>query len=398
MKFNELISSLTDADNALRSEAVKAVNLALVVRNWLFGWYIVEFEQNGEDRAKYGKKLIEQIARSLKKQGVSGCAVTNLRNFRVFYDRFVEKGDIHDSQIHQTVSGEFRILLPNTTNSTECGTKPSPLKSQTLSGEFGKQYQNSQKTAIRSIIAELSSRFTLSWSHYLLLIQLDNPEERRFYEIEATRENWSFRELKRQIGASLYERLVLSRDKEKIKQLSQEGLLIEKPGDIVRDPYVLEFLELEQRASYSESELETAIIDKLEKFLLELGKGYLFEARQKRFTFDERHFYVDLVFYNRFLRCYVLVDLKIDDLTHQDLGQMQMYVNYFDREVKMEDENPTIGILLCKRKSEAIVEMTLPPDSNIFASKYQLYLPDKAELQRQINEAADLINDEGVDQ
>ncbi|MDO5580549.1 MAG: DUF1016 N-terminal domain-containing protein [Planctomycetia bacterium] len=151
MKFNELISSLTDADNALRSEAVKAVNLALVVRNWLFGWYIVEFEQNGEDRAKYGKKLIEQIARSLKNQGVLGCAVTNLRNFRVFYDRFVEKGDIHDFQIHQTLSGEFRILLPNTINSTECGAKPSPLKSQTLSDEFGKQYHNSKKTAVFSI-------------------------------------------------------------------------------------------------------------------------------------------------------------------------------------------------------------------------------------------------------
>ncbi len=230
------------------------------------------------------------------------------------------------------------------------------------------------------------------------MCQLDNPEERNFYEIEASKENWSFRELKRQIGASLYERIVLSRDKDEVKRLSQEGLIIEKPIDIVRDPYVLEFLELEQPATYSESQLETAIIDKLEKFLLELGKGYLFEARQKRFTFDERHFYVDLVFYNRFLRCYVLVDLKTDDLTHQDLGQMQMYVNYFDRKVKMEDENPTVGILLCKRKSDAIVEMTLPADSNIFASKYQLYLPNKAELQRQINEVTEQINREGTDQ
>lgn len=377
MKFQDLISELTNADLVLRSETVRAINLALVVRNWLFGWYIVEFEQNGEDRAKYGDGLIKQIAGQLKKKGVSGCALSNLKNIRMFYDRFSYKSD-------------FIPFLTNPNGESK--------KSQTLSGEFGNTFLKLQNTSFRTLMSELSSRFMLSWSHYLLLSQLDNPEERKFYEIEASRENWSFRELKRQIGVSLYERLVLSRDKDEIKRLSQEGLIVEKPVDIVRDPYILEFLELERPATYSESQLETAIIDKLENFLLELGKGYLFEARQKRFSFDERHFYVDLVFYNRFLRCYVLIDLKTDDLTHQDLGQMQMYVNYFDREVKMEDETPTIGILLCKRKSDAIVEMTLPPNSNIFASKYQLYLPDKAELQRQINEAADQVNRKGGDE
>jgi predicted nuclease of restriction endonuclease-like (RecB) superfamily len=182
----------------------------------------------------------------------------------------------------------------------------------------------------------------------------------------------------------LFERLALSRDKEEIRKLAQQGLVIEKAADIVKNPYVLEFLELEERASYSEHDLETAIIDKLEHFLLELGKGFLFEARQKRFTFDSDHFYVDLVFYNRMLRCYVLIDLKVDKLIHQDLGQMQMYVNYFDRHVKTDEEGPTIGMVLCHRKNDALVELTLPKDSNIYAAEYQLYLPSKEELRKKL--------------
>ena len=192
------------------------------------------------------------------------------------------------------------------------------------------------------------------------------------------------RELKRQIASSLYQRLALSRDKDEIKRLAREGQVVEKAADLIKNPLVLEFLDLQEHPHYSENELETAIIDKIESFLLELGKGFLFEARQKRFTFDNDHFFVDLVFYNRLLRCYVLIDLKRDKLTHQDLGQMQMYVNYFDRHVKLEDELPTVGIVLCHRKSDALVEMTLPADTNIFASKYQLYLPSKEELKRQL--------------
>ena len=193
---------------------------------------------------------------------------------------------------------------------------------------------------------------------------------------------WSLPELKRQVASALYERLALSRDKQKVRKLAEEGQILVKPEDILKEPYVLEFLGLEEKASYSETELETAIISHLERFLLELGKGFLFEARQKRFTFDEDHFFVDLVFYNRLLRCYVIIDLKLDKLTHQDLGQMQMYVNYFDRYVKTPGENPTIGILLCQQKKDAIVELTLPPDANIHAKEYQLYLPSK-ELLRQ---------------
>ena len=227
----------------------------------------------------------------------------------------------------------------------------------------------------------------MSWSHSASLIQMANSQERRFYEIEAAEQNWSLRELKRQFNSSLDERLALSRDKADVQALSRKGQVLAKPKDAMKDPIVLEFLGLEEKPAYSESDLETAIIDKLQHFLFELGKGFLFQARQYRITFDDKHFWVDLVFYNRLLRCFVLIDLKIGELTHQDLGQMQMYVNYFDRRVMTEDENPTVGIVLCKTKNDAVVEMTLPQSNEtIFASRYQLYLPSKEELRRQVRE------------
>ena len=216
-------------------------------------------------------------------------------------------------------------------------------------------------------------------------MRIENHEERRFYEIESYNQNWSVRHLQRQVASSLYERLALSRDKNEVMRLANEGITIEKPSDILKNPLTLEFLGLRPDASYSESKLEEVIINKLQMFLLELGKGFLFESRQKRFTFDEDNFFVDLVFYNRLLQCYVLIDLKTDKLTHQDLGQMQMYVNYYDRFVKTEHENPTIGILLCTDKSDAMVEITLPENNNqIFASKYQTILPSKEELKKLI--------------
>jgi len=210
--------------------------------------------------------------------------------------------------------------------------------------------------------------------------------ERSFYEIEAANSGWSLRELKRQFNSGLYERLALSRDQDGVRKLAAEGQIISRPEDLLKEPYVLEFLGLDEKARYSESDLETAIIDRLEHFLLELGKGFLFEARQKRFTFDEEHFFVDLVFYNRLLRCYVLIDLKIGKLTHQHLGQMQMYVNYFDRLVKLDDEHPTVGMILCRKKNDALVEITLPKDANIHAREYQLYLPDKELLRQKLLE------------
>jgi len=231
-----------------------------------------------------------------------------------------------------------------------------------------------------------NQRFTLPWSHYQILTHVKDSDARSFYEIEAFKQQWSKRQLQRQIGSGLYERLALSRDKDEVMRLAMEGQVVEKPSDIIKDPVVLEFIGLKSDASYSESDLEGAIISRLQDFLLEMGKGFLFEARQKRFTFEERHFYVDLVLYNRLLQCYVLVDLKMDDLTHQDLGQMQMYVNYYDRYVKEDFEKPTIGILLCERKNDALVELTLPKDANIYAQQYALCLPDKALLQQKLRE------------
>ncbi len=217
-------------------------------------------------------------------------------------------------------------------------------------------------------------------------MRIENEAERSFYEIEAAKTGWGVRTLQRQYNSSLYERLALSRDKEGVLRLATEGNVIAKLEDIIKQPTVLEFLGMEEKAKYSETDLETALINKLQKFLLELGKGYLFEARQKRFTYGEDNYYVDLVFYNRLLRCYVLIDLKVDKLTHQDIGQMQMYVNYYDRYEKLENENPTIGILLCKEKNDALVEITLPKDANIYASEYKLYLPDKKLLQQKLKE------------
>ena len=231
-----------------------------------------------------------------------------------------------------------------------------------------------------------SAQFTLSWSQYVFLIGINNADERHFYEIEAAENGWTLPELKRQFNSGLYERLALSRDKDAVKKLSSDGQVVSQPQDLLKDPYVLEFFGLDEKARYSESDLESAIIGKLEHFLLELGKGFLFEARQKRFTFEEDHFFVDLVFYNRLLRCYVLIDLKIGKLTHEDMGQMQMYVNYFDRHVRLDDENQTVGIILCKKKNDALVEITLPKEANIHAREYQLYLPSKEELRKKLVE------------
>jgi predicted nuclease of restriction endonuclease-like (RecB) superfamily len=273
-------------------------------------------------------------------------------------------------------------------------------KSQTVSGFLPETSKNPIQQAFSAeadgykTMQQAAQFFKLGWSHYTFLMRIENEDERRFYEIEAEREGWSFRHLKRQYHSSLYERLALSKDKNEVKRLSREGQVVENPRDILKNPLVLEFLGMAEDVTYSETELETAIISKLQAFLLELGKGFLFEARQKRFTFDEQSFFVDLIFYNRLLQCYVLIDLKNDELKHQDLGQMLMYVNYFDRYVKKDFEKPSIGILLCKKKSDNIVELTLPEDTQIYASDYSLYLPDKAVLQQKLAEWIQEFEDE----
>ena len=366
MSFQRWIELFSQTNRELQNQAARSVDIALVIRNWLFGWYIVEYENGGAERAElYGKTLIERLSKELKLRYIKGMSPTNLRKFREFYLSYAE--------IRQTLSVESFASGSDNISTKDTNRSLSALMSQS--------------DIAKTLSTQLTGLFRLGWSHYVTLLTIDNPDERRFYEIEAVQNSWSVRELRRQIEASLYERLILSRDKEKIKELSEKGQLIGSSDDIIKNPYILEFLDLQDTPAYSEHELETAIIDKLEHFLLELGKGFLFEARQKRFTLDDDHFYVDLVFYNRLLHCYVLIDLKRDKLTHQDLGQMQMYVNYFDRYVKKEDEAPTIGIVLCHRKNDALVELTLPEGTNIYASKYQLYLPSKEELKKQIEES-----------
>ena len=304
----------------------KTVNTFMVSTYFEVGKLIVEEEQNGEERAKYGKNIIENLSKKLTKEYGKGFSRRNLEYMRKFYSAY---------SITQTASAEFK----------------------------------------------------LSFSHYLILMRMENIEERNFYEIEAVNNDWSLAELQRQFNSALYERLVLSRDKEKVKELSLEGQIIEKPKDLIKDPYILEFLGLEENPNYSENDLETAIINHLEKFIMELGKGFLFQGRQVRFSFEEEHFFVDLVFYNRILKCFVLIDLKIGKLKHQDIGQMQMYVNYYDRNVKLADENKTIGIIICNDKKDTLVEMTLPKDNEqIFASKYSMILPSKDDFMKIVQE------------
>ncbi len=356
--FERLVELCARTHEEAQRSSVRAIDRSLVVRNWLFGWYIVEFEGGGAARRElYGKELIDRLSARLRANRIKGCSPTNLRKCREFYEVF--------SEIRQTVS-------------VESG-EPSKIQ-QTLSVES----LTPGPFTPASALTKLSKRFPLGWSHYVTLLSVTDAEALRFYEIEAAENGWSVRELKRQLDSSLYERLALSRDKDEVRRLASEGQVVEKASDLIKDPVVLEFLGLEEKPAYSESDLETAIIDRLQQFLLELGKGFLFEARQKRFSFDDSHFFVDLVFYNRLLRCYVLIDLKRGELAHQDLGQMQMYVNYFDRHVRTDGELPTIGILLCDRKNEAVVELTLPDNANIYASKYQLYLPSREELADQV--------------
>ncbi len=367
MGFDGLVGLFEQTQTAMQTQAARSVDIALVVRNWLFGWYIVEFEDGGAERAVlYGQESIKRLSEELRNLGMKGISPTNLRKFREFYLTY--------KKIQQA--------LPVTSSGHSTGAK----KIQQALPVISLSSLNSSEI-LQAMTAKLSECFVLGWTHYVTLLAVKDPDARQFYELEAAENGWGYRELERQINSALYERLALSRDKDKVKQLSTHGQLVEKPADMIKNPYILEFTGLEKQKSYSEHDLETALIDKIEHFLLELGKGFLFESRQKRFSFDNRHFYVDLVFYNRLLRCYVVIDLKIGDLKHQDLGQMQMYVNYFDRFVKTEDEEATIGILLCLTKSDEMVELTLPENANIHASEYQLYLPDKEALKKQLEEA-----------
>lgn len=323
---NNFYQEIKELLYSAKNRVYQTINTTMTQTYFQIGKRIVEEEQGGESRAEYGKSLLKLLSVQLSNEFGKGFSVDNLENMRRFYLAF--------------------------------------QKSETV-----------------------SRKFELSWSHYIFLTRIENIDERNFYEIESIENSWSLRELKRQFDTGLFERLKLSSDKQKIKELSLNGQIIQTAQDLIKDPYILEFVGLPLLSSYSESELEQKLIDKLEHFLLELGKGFTFVARQKRITIDEKHFKVDLVFYNRLLKSFVVIDLKIGELKHQDIGQMMMYVNYFDRFEKQDDENQTIGIILCKDKSKALVELTLPKDNNqIYASKYLTILPNKEEFKKLLEE------------
>ena len=357
-----LYMRIAEAIETARRHVAQTANLAMVMCYYQIGRMIVEDEQKGRPRAEYGEKTLQALSERLTERFGKGFSYRNLRLFRQFYQTYSPNLGNGKSAIAKLPDGEETMI------------RPSPIaKSKT-----GEERQGNNNLPLPS--------FELSWTHYLQLLRVEDPLARRFYEIEAAKGNWSVRWLNRQICSSLYERVALSKDKDGVMALSSTGNVIAKPQDVLKEPYVLEFLGMKAESGYTETELEGRLISHLQEFLLELGNGFAFMGRQVRFSFEEQHFFVDLVFYHRLLRCFVLFDLKTGTLTHQDIGQMQMYVHYYDRCVRQEYENPTIGILLCREKNDAIVKMTLPEKENIYAAQYKLYLPDAQLLKRKLRE------------
>lgn len=343
---DKLFRSVRELIENARTQVARNVNTIMLYTNYTIGQMIVEEEQKGSNRAGYAETVVKDLSISLTAAYGKGFSKRNLDYFKQFYLCYRE-----------------RIV-------------------QTVFAQFGMKIQDIPPASVLTVFAE---QFKIGWSHYLLLMKIDQPGERVFYESEAATDNWSFRELQRQYDSSLFERLALSQDKKTIREACETGKITEASIDTLKTPFVLEFLDLKEDSRYSENDVETAIINKLEHFMLELGKGFLFEGRQRRITLEGDHFWVDLVFYNRLLDCFVLIDLKIGKLTHQDIGQMQMYVNYYDRKVKQHHEKPTIGIILCKEDNKAVVEFTLPLNNEqIFSREYKLYLPSKDELRKQL--------------
>jgi predicted nuclease of restriction endonuclease-like (RecB) superfamily len=364
MLFHQVAELLQNA----RQQVLRTVNSTMTFTYFEIGRMIVEEEQNGKDRAEYGKQVLKGLSEQLTSEFGKGFSIDILERIRKFYLVYSKSETL--LRILNIQNSETLLRISEDRKSQSLITELQNEKTQTLSIEFKSMDS-----------ATLISFFKLTWSHYTFLMRIDDEKERSFYEIETEKYNWSVRELKRQYDSALYTRLSLSRDKEGILKLSEEGQIVEKPKDLIKDPYILEFLGLPELNQYSESQLEEEIINKLEHFLLELGHGFAFVARQQRISFDDKHFYIDLVFYNRVLRSFVLIDLKIGELKHQDLGQMQMYVNYYDREMRLEGENKTIGLVLCQNKSDFVVEYTLPENNEqIFASKYKTILPSKEDL------------------
>ncbi len=370
--FENLTTAIQDTNSFFLNKAQKQVNIAMTLRNWLIGSYIVEYEQLGEDRATYGQMILETLALRLKKYGLKGMGETNLKLFRQLYQLYPQIRQALSAELTNIDLQQFRI-------------------SQTLSDELDSSEKSIRDNAKDNIQVSLLIN-NLSFSHFIELFKADSEPKRRFYENQSIKNNWGVRDLKRAVESLLYERTGLSAVKETVlkQHISQNDLM---PEDVFRNTYMLEFLGLEEKPSYSESDLEESIITNLQNFLVELGRGFCFEARQKRITFDNRHYRIDLVFYHRILKCHVLLDLKIGEFDHSDAGQMNMYLNYYkDNEFTTGDNNP-IGIILCSGKNEALVKYaTMGLLQQVFVSKYLINLPSEEELQRIIEEEKEKRN------
>ena len=358
------LSTLAEQIEQLHAQAQRAaaqqVNYWLTVRNWLIGWHIAEYEQGGSDRAEYGERLLPELAQRLR--GVKGLAVQRLYDCRAFYRQY--------PTILQTASGEWQRA-----GLLSAAGLPAPGASEQPGGPG----------ALPGIAPQLLLT-RLSFSHFLELLALDRPLQRAFYEVHAVKNSWSVRELKRAIESALYERTGLSTDKAAVLagHAGAQPLVV---ADVVKNPYVLEFLGLDERTRYSESDLEAAIIAHLQTFLVELGRGFCFEARQKRITFDNEHYFIDLVFYHRILKCHVLVDLKIGTFSHADAGQMNVYLNYYREQEMTAGDNPPVGLILCAQKNDTLVRYaTTGMAEQLFVSKYQMNLPSEEELQQLVRE------------
>lgn len=350
----DLMARIRNIWEASRQQAMRSVNSAHVCANWLIGKQIIEAEQGGEQRAAYGKALLKSLAQQLTNEYGSGFSVSALQYMRAFFLAYPQLIEIQHA---------VRVISVGiTTPAQEADWKPGKLHTG------------------------------LSWTHYRILLKVERQEARQFYEIETIRSGWSARQLERQINSLLFDRLLKSRDKDGVMQLANQGLLATHPLDVIKDPYILEFLDLPEVNQWQESQLEQALLSQLQDFLLELGSGFAFVGRQVRLTLDGDHFYPDMVFYHVKLKCYVVIDLKLNKLGHADLGQMQLYVNYYDQEVATSDDNPTIGLILCSEKNDAVVRYVLGEhNQQIFASRYQLHLPTEEQLQQELRRELDKL-------
>jgi len=370
MKFNQLIGFISDVSVFFENKTAKNISYYLNVRNWLIGWYIVEYKKKGEDRAEYGSKLLKKLSQGFKDRNQKGLSFTNLNIFRQFYQTYPQFAEIIKTKYEQI--GITSIIQATELLSQNIGNKPNNKISQAT--DFLPEYN-------AELILDVDKLFSsLTFTHFTELIRIENPLKRLFYEIQSIKENWATRELERQIGSLLFERVGFSKNKkELIQKINQENARL-LPTDIVKDPYILEFLNLPDSDILHETQLEQALIDNLQKFLLELGKGFCFIGRQYRIQIDNEFYYPDLVFYHRFLKCFVIIELKTRAFKHEDSSQLNMYLNYFKENETQEEENPPVGILLCTDKKENVVKYATAGMQNLFVSRYMTALPSQEEL------------------